>query len=67
MVGGADKSPHDSEFARALSDDEFATMLKEFDSVGEWMSEQVALNRAASTPDVLNQSKVDAAVGGTES
>ncbi|WP_268743893.1 hypothetical protein [Pseudomonas amygdali] len=42
-------------------------MLKEFDSVGEWMSEQVALNRAASTPDVLNQSKVDAAVGGTES
>lgn len=47
-----------------LSDAEFATMMKEFDSSGEWMREQLTLNRAASTHNVLNQSRVDAAVGG---
>lgn len=53
--------------ATALSDDEFAAMMKEFDSAGEWMREQVASNRAASTSDVLNPSRADAEVDGTES
>lgn len=50
--------------ALALSDEEFAAMMKEFDLSGEWMREQLASNRAASPPNVLNQSRADAAVRG---
>lgn len=45
----------------ALGDDEFAAMMKEFESSGEWMREQLALKRAASSSDALTQSSVNAA------
>lgn len=51
--------------ATALSDDEFAAMMKEFDSARKWMRVQVALNRAASTSDILNPSRADAEPDGT--
>ncbi|TNB78790.1 hypothetical protein FHJ31_24525 [Pseudomonas sp. Fig-3] len=43
----------------ALSDDEFTTMTKEFDSSGEWMCEQLASKRVASSPDALRNSGAD--------
>ncbi|KPB99783.1 Unknown protein sequence [Pseudomonas amygdali pv. lachrymans] len=45
----------------ALSDDEFAAMMREFDSAGEWMRMALAAKRAASSPDALKQSSADAA------
>jgi len=44
----------------ALGDDEFAAMMKEFDSSGKWMREQLALKRAASSSGALKQSSADA-------
>jgi len=45
----------------ALSDDEFADMMSEFDSAGEWMRKALAAKRAASNPDALKQSSADTA------
>ncbi|GLH50585.1 hypothetical protein [Pseudomonas lactis] len=44
----------------ALSDDEFAAMMSEFDSAGEWMRKALAAKRATSSPDALKQSSTDA-------
>lgn len=56
--GGAMKQDR---ISMVLSDDEFAAMMREFDSAGEWMRKALAAKRAASSQDALTQSSADAA------
>lgn len=37
------------------SDEEFESMMREFNSAGDWMLEQLALTRSAPCPAVANQ------------
>ncbi len=39
----------------SLSDEEFESMTREFNSAGDWMLEQLALKRSAPGPAVANE------------